>query len=67
MYKATPNKFPVSRPPPASILSEHQKSPLFPYSFIISVFSCILRHLKWREVALVNVSVYYNAPCSPDL
>ena len=37
--KATPNKFPVSRPPPASISSEHQK---FHYFRILSLFPCFL-------------------------
>ena len=37
--KATPNKFPVSRPPPASISSEHQK---FNYFRILSLFPCFL-------------------------
>ena len=38
-YKATPNKFPVSRPPPASISSEHQK---FHYFRILPLFPCFL-------------------------
>ena len=39
VVKATPNKFPVSRPPPASISSEHQK---FHYFRILSLFPCFL-------------------------
>ena len=41
-HKATLKKFPVSRPPPASISCEHQKFHYFrihSYSFIISVYS----------------------------
>ena len=48
--KATPNIFPVFRPPPASVSCQHQ-IPLFPYSSITYGFS---RILWWNKQALVN-------------